>query len=172
MDLRHLTRTREPERQTTDLNGLLDEVVELASDRLERSRVCVERNYNAQLPQGEYDPQQLRKVFLNLLINAVEASPQNSDVELRTRYASANGASTSAENNGAGGALVVSVIDRGVGMSLETKRRLFEAFYTTKHNGTGLGMMITQEIVKKHGGKIEIDSAEGKGTTVNVYLPV
>jgi len=172
MDLRHLTRTRDPERQTTDLNGLLDEVVELASDRLERSRVCIERNYAAQLPRGDYDPQQLRKVFLNLLINAVEASPQNSDVELRTRYVSANGAHPPAETDGERGALVVSVIDRGVGMSGETKRRLFEAFYTTKHNGTGLGMMITQEIVKKHGGKIEVESAVGKGTTVSVYLPV
>jgi len=172
MDLRHLTRTREPERQTTNLNGLLDEVVELASDRLERSRVCVERNYATQLPQGEYDPQQLRKVFLNLLINAVEASPQNSDVELRTRYISSNGAPSPAETDGERGALVVSVIDRGMGMSIETKRRLFEAFYTTKHNGTGLGMMITHEIVKKHGGNIEVVSAEGKGTTVSVYLPV
>ncbi len=172
MDLRHLTRTRDPERRTTDLNRLLDEVVELASDRLERSRIFVERNYAAQLPQGEYDPQQLRKVFLNLLINAVEASPQNSDVELRTRYVSGNGAPASAEINGARGALVVSVIDRGAGMSGETKRRLFEAFYTTKRNGTGLGMMITQEIVKKHGGKIEVMSEEGKGTTVSVYLPV
>jgi signal transduction histidine kinase len=172
MDLRHLTRTRDPERQTTDLNGLLDEVVELASDRLERSRICVERNYAAQLPQGEYDPQQLRKVFLNLLINAVEASPQNSGVELQTRYLSGNGAPAHSETNGNRGALVISIIDRGVGMSLETKRRLFEAFYTTKHNGTGLGMMITQEIVKKHGGRIEVESAEGKGTTVSVYLPV
>jgi two-component system, sporulation sensor kinase E len=173
MDLRHLTRTRDPERQTTDLNGLLDEVVELASDRLESSRVSVERNYSAQLPRGEYDPQQLRKVFLNLLINAVEASPQAGGVELRTRYFSPNGAKTNgAENNADRGSLVVSVIDRGVGMSVETKRRLFEAFYTTKHNGTGLGMMITQEIVKKHGGRIEVESAEGKGTTVNVYLPV
>jgi len=172
MDLRHLTRTRDPERQTTDLNRLLDEVVELASDRLERSRVCVERNYAAQLPQGEYDTQQLRKVFLNLLINAVEASPQNSDVELRTRYVPDNGASAPAKTNGAQGALVISVIDRGVGMSAETKRRLFEAFYTTKRNGTGLGMMITQEIVKKHGGKMEVESEEGKGTTVSVYLPV
>jgi signal transduction histidine kinase len=172
MDLRHLTRTRDPERQTTDLNGLLDEVVELASDRLERSRICVERNYAAQLPQGEYDPQQLRKVFLNLLINAVEASPQNSGVELQTRYLSGNGAPAPAETNGDRGALVVSVIDRGAGMSIETKRRLFEAFYTTKHNGTGLGMMITQEIVKKHGGRIEVESAEGRGTTVSVYLPV
>ncbi|HEX5084806.1 MAG TPA: histidine kinase dimerization/phospho-acceptor domain-containing protein, partial [Blastocatellia bacterium] len=133
MDLRHLTRTRDPERQITDLNTLLDEVVELASDRLERSRVCVERNYSVELPQGEYDPQQLRKVFLNLLINAVEASPQNSGVELRTRYLTANGAPSQAkmsgaiangapnENpnghaNGPGGSLVVSVIDRGVGM--------------------------------------------------------
>jgi signal transduction histidine kinase len=150
---------------------LLDEVVELASDRLERSRVCVERNYSAQLPRGEYDPQQLRKVFLNLLINAVEASPQNSGVELRTRYVSA-AARPPAETNGDRGELVISVIDRGAGMSGETKRRLFEAFYTTKHNGTGLGMMITQEIVKKHGGKMEVESEEGKGTTVSVYLPV
>jgi signal transduction histidine kinase len=172
MDLRHLTRTRDPERQTTDLNGLLDEVVELASDRLERSRVCVERNYAAQLPRGEYDPQQLRKVFLNLLINAVEASPQNSGVELRTRYVSGAGAPSPAETNGGRRALVVSVIDRGVGMSGETKRRLFEAFYTTKRNGTGLGMMITQEIVKKHGGRMEVESEEGKGTVVSVYLPV
>jgi signal transduction histidine kinase len=171
-DLRQLTRTRDPERRTTDLNSLLDDVVELASDRLERSRVCIERNYAVQLPLGEFDPQQLRKVFLNLLINAVEASPQNSDVELRTLFVSANGAPAPAEIKGARGSLVVSVIDRGVGMSGETKRRLFEAFYTTKRNGTGLGMMITQEIVKKHGGKIEVESEEGKGTTVSVYLPV
>jgi signal transduction histidine kinase len=171
MDLRHLTRTRDPERQTTDLNRLLDEVVELASDRLERSRVSVERNYEAQLPQGDFDSQQLRKVFLNLLINAVEASPQNSGVELQTRYVSGNGAPSPSETNGDRGELVVSVIDRGVGMSAETKKRLFEAFYTTKRNGTGLGMMITQEIVKKHGGKIEVESEEGKGTTVSVYLP-
>jgi len=172
MDLRHLTRTRDPERQTTDLNRLLDEVVELASDRLERSRVCVERNYAAQLPEGEYDPQQLRKVFLNLLINAVEASPQNSGVKLQTSYVCGNGAPAPAETNGDRGELVVSIIDRGVGMSAETKKRLFEAFYTTKRNGTGLGMMITQEIVKKHGGKMEVESEEGKGTTVSVYLPV
>ncbi len=172
MDLRYLTRPRDPERKPTDLNKLLDEVVELAGDRLERSRVYITRNYATWLPQGQFDPQQLRKVFLNLLINAVEASPQNSDVELHTQYVSGNGAPAPAESNGSDGALVISVIDHGVGMSVETKRRLFEAFYTTKRHGTGLGMMITQEIVKKHGGKIEVESQEGEGTTVNVFLPV
>src|SRR5262249_10060814 len=179
MDLRYLTRTRDPEPRTTDLNKLLDEVVELASDRLERSRTYVERNYFQQLPQGEYDPQQLRKVFLNLLINAVETWPPTSDAadplrktgcaEWRTRTVPETAASRPAKTNGTRGALVISVIDRGVGMSAETKRRLFEAFYTTKRNGTGLGMMITQEIVKKHGGKMEVESEEGKGTTVSVY---
>lgn len=172
MDLRYLTRPREPERQPTDVNELLDEVVELASDRLERSRIIVAREFAPAPPAGDFDPQQLRKVFLNLLINAVEASPPNSTVELHTRFVpqadlpAGNGVATTR------GALLVSVIDHGAGMSAETKRRVFEAFYTTKRNGTGLGMMITQEIIKKHHGQIEIESEEGKGTTVSVYLPV
>jgi signal transduction histidine kinase len=171
-DLRYLTKPRDPERKPTDLNKLLDEVVELVSDRLERTRIRVIRNYSRELLEGEYDSQQLRKVFLNLLINAVEASPQSGEVELRTSLI-ANGRSISTAGlNRSRGVLSISVIDHGVGMSPETKRRLFEAFYTTKRNGTGLGMMITQEIIKKHGGKIEVDSEEGRGTTVNVYLPV
>jgi PAS domain S-box-containing protein len=171
MDLRYLTRTREPERKPTDLNGLLDEVVDLASDRLERSRISVTRDYSKEAPRGEFDPQQLRKVFLNLLINAVEASPNNGRVELQTRLVPQQEAAAIPDLNSSNGAIAVRVIDHGVGMSSETRRRLFEAFYTTKRNGTGLGMMITQEIVKKHGGKIEVESEEGKGTTVNVYLP-
>jgi signal transduction histidine kinase len=70
------------------------------------------------------------------------------------------------------GVIAVRVIDHGTGMSPETKRRIFEAFYSTKQHGTGLGMMITQEIIKKHGGQIEIESEEGKGTMVSVYLPI
>jgi len=172
MDLRYLTRPREPERKLTDLNRLLDEVVELASDRLERSRISIIRNYSTELTRGEVDPQQLRKVFLNLLINAVEASPQNGKVELCTRLISREEIETNGDFNPANQVVAASVIDHGVGMSPETKRRLFEAFYTTKQNGTGLGMMITHEIVKKHRGKIEVKSEEGKGTNVSVYLPV
>jgi PAS domain S-box-containing protein len=171
MDLRYLTRPREPERKPTDLNRLLDEVVDLAGDRLERSRISVTRDYSTEAPRGEFDPQQLRKVFLNLLINAVEASPNNGHVELQTQLVPQEEAAAIPDIGSSNGAIAVRVIDHGVGMSSETRRRLFEAFYTTKRNGTGLGMMITQEIVKKHGGKIEVESEEGKGTTVNVYLP-
>lgn len=172
LDLRYLTRPREPERQPMDVNQLLDEVVELASDRLERSRIIVARDFAAAPPAGDFDPQQLRKVFLNLLINAVEASPSNSTVELRTRFIPSADLPALNGFSAPRGALRVSVVDYGSGMSEETKRRVFEAFYTTKRNGTGLGMMITQQIVKKHQGQIEIESAEEQGTTVSVYLPV
>lgn len=172
MDLRYLTKPREPERKPTDMNKLLDEVIELANDRLERARIRIERDYSPTVPEGAFDKLQLRKVFLNLLINAIEASPQNGEIKLRTRFMPRTTETASAKLDQFKGALAVSIVDRGTGMSPETKRRLFEAFYTTKKNGTGLGMMITQEIVKKHGGKLDVESEEGKGTTVNVYLPV
>ncbi|MEP7336433.1 MAG: ATP-binding protein [Acidobacteriota bacterium] len=171
MDLRYLTRPRDPERKRTNLNTLLDEVVELASDRLERARTLVVRHYAANLPPGNFDSQQLRKVFLNLLINAIEASPVNAEVELHTVFINAEEAAAISEIEAEQGALAVRVVDHGSGMSEETLHRIFEAFYTTKRNGTGLGMMITQEIIRKHGGKIEIESEEGKGTKVSVYLP-
>jgi len=170
-DLRYLTRPRDPERKPTDLNKLLDEVVELASDKLDRTRIEIVRQYTANLQTGQFDPQQLRKVFLNLLINAVEASPQSSRVVLQTFFVPPAEASRFSEFNGQHGALGVSVVDFGAGMSEETRTRIFEAFYTTKKNGTGLGMMITQEIIKKHGGRIEIESEEGRGTKVSVLLP-
>ncbi|MGH9800589.1 MAG: ATP-binding protein, partial [Blastocatellia bacterium] len=157
--------------QSTDMNKLMDEVVELASDRLERARTTVVRQFASNLQSGNFDPQQLRKVFLNLLINAVEASPQDSRVVLQTAFIPPVEAARFSDFNGQRGALQVSVVDFGSGMTEETKNRIFEAFYTTKRNGTGLGMMITQEIIKKHNGRIEIESEQGTGTKVSVYLP-
>ncbi len=170
MDLRYVTRSREPERQPTELNALLDEVIELAGGRLEQSRVVIKRDYAVAKLLGDYDPLQLRKVFLNLLINAVEASPRAGEIELRTELLKPIQLPVGFDAER--GAIVVSVVDHGTGMSPETKRRIFEAFYSTKQHGTGLGMMITQEIIKKHEGKIEVESEEGKGTTVSVYLPI
>lgn len=172
MDLRYLTRSRNPERKPTHINEVLDDVIELAGDRLERSRICIRRNFSPGLPQGNYDQQQLRKVFLNLLINAIDASPVNGEVEFETARIDPGQAKADFEVESPDGAVVIGIIDHGVGMSEETKRRLFEAFYTTKRNGTGLGMMITQEVIKKHGGSIRVESQEGKGSRISVCLPL
>ena len=170
LDLRYLSRSREPERQTIELHALLDEVIALADERLQRTQTRIQRVYAPASLRGEFDPLQLRKVFLNLLINAIEASPHASEVTLVTRQLKATELTNGFKAER--GALVVSVIDHGSGMSAETKRRVFEAFYSTKQHGTGLGMMITHEIVKKHGGKIEVESDEGHGTKMEVYLPL
>ena len=78
LDLRYLSRSREPERQTIELHALLDEVIALADERLQRTQTRIQRVYAPASLRGEFDPLQLRKVFLNLLINAIEASPHAS----------------------------------------------------------------------------------------------
>jgi PAS domain S-box-containing protein len=157
MDLKYLTRPRAPERRSTDLNKIMDEVVDLAGDRLLAKQINVERKYSSDGVTGQFDQSQLRKVFLNLLINAIDASPEMGSVQIRTQPDSSH--------------VAVSIVDHGEGMSAETRRHLFEPFYSTKQHGTGLGMMVAQEIVRKHNGRMEIESALGAGTTITVLLP-
>jgi len=161
MDLRYLTRPRTPERSSTDLNRVMDEVIDLAGDRLLAKKITIERRYASNGAIGQFDQSQLRKVFLNLLINAIEASPEAGSIQVRTQPDSSADSSD----------VAVSIIDHGEGMSAETRRHLFEPFYSTKQHGTGLGMMVAQEIVRKHNGRMEIESAVGAGTTITVVLP-
>ncbi len=131
--------------------------IDLAGDRLLTKHINVERRYSSDGVVGQFDQSQLRKVFLNLLINAIDASPEMGSVEIRTQPNSSD--------------LAVSIVDHGEGMSPETRRHLFEPFYSTKQQGTGLGMMVAQEIVSKHNGRMEIESTLGAGTTITVVLP-
>jgi PAS domain S-box-containing protein len=157
MDLKYLTRPRAPERSAIDLNRIMDDVIDLAGDRLITKHINVERRYSNDGVVGQFDQSQLRRVFLNLLINAIDASPEMGSVEIRTQPNSSD--------------VAVSIVDRGEGMSPETRRHLFEPFYSTKQHGTGLGMMVAQEIVRKHNGRMEIETTLGAGTTITVVLP-
>jgi signal transduction histidine kinase len=102
---------------------------------------------------------QLVQVLLNLLLNAVDASSREGTVGVRA--------------SAAGGRVLLAVSDSGIGMSEETKRRLFTPFFTTKDpgKGVGLGLFISESIVRGHGGTIEVQTAEGKGATFTVSLP-
>jgi two-component system sensor histidine kinase HydH len=104
------------------------------------------------------DPQQLLQIFVNLLTNAVQATPEGGLVHLSARADA--------------GFLAVSVADTGCGIKAEIMANIFKPFYTTKHIGTGLGLSIVQRIVNAHGGRIEIGSEEGTGSTFTVFLPV
>ena len=112
------------------------------------------------LPPAPHDADQMQQVFINLLKNAAEASPQGASVHVRL----ARGRS--------GGALLASVTDQGGGIDAKTRQTLFEPFFTTKPKGTGLGLYVTHEIVKRHGGTLAVRSEPGHGATFTLELPL
>ena len=147
-----------------DLNTLVQEVVETTQpvwqDHARREGRPVEvRLELAPVPQIAARAAELREVLTNLTLNAVEAMPQGGQLTMRTW----------AE----GGAVCVAVQDTGVGMTAEVQRRLFEPFFTTKGaRGTGLGLSVSQALIKGHQGTLTVDSEPGRGTTFVIRLPV
>ncbi|HTF37890.1 MAG TPA: ATP-binding protein, partial [Blastocatellia bacterium] len=136
-----------------------DDLLPMAADRLTAKQMQVGKQYSFDIPTGYYDDTELKKLFLNLIINAVEASEPLSAIELRTRL---NGNQD----------VLVDITDHGSGMDPETQKRLFEPFYTTKEKGTGLGMAIAKQIAELHSGDLSVTSQAGSGTTVTVRLPL
>jgi signal transduction histidine kinase len=145
-------------REATDLRPLLEDVLRVASAQL-RSRVNVLREYDESLPRVICAPQQLRQVFLNLVVNAAQAVEPGGHVLVATRPD--------------GDHVVVSVGDDGCGIEPDVIDRIFDPFFTTKPvgEGTGLGLGIAHQIVSSHGGEIEVESAPGRGTVCRVRLP-
>jgi signal transduction histidine kinase len=158
-ELSEFARPKTLNRAELNLNDLLDELLPMVADRLNAKQIRVDKEYGPDIPAGQYDGTELRKLFLNLIINAIEASEPRSSIELRTR---ADGERE----------IEIEVADHGAGMDAGTLRRLFEPFYTTKEKGTGLGMAIAKKIAELHSGDLVVNSQPGRGTTVTVKLPL
>jgi PAS domain S-box-containing protein len=158
-ELSDYARPKELKKATLNLNELLDEMMPMVADRLAVKKMQIERQYAAHLPTGAFDPTELKKLFLNLIINAIEASEPGRRIELRT-------------GSDGNGKVIVEIVDHGEGMDAETLRRLFEPFYTTKEKGTGLGMAISRKIAELHHGELIVRSQKGRGTTATVRLPI
>ena len=145
-----------------DLAQLLKETVTLAQNQIKLSGIRLELHAVEKLPRIHGDSQQLKQVFLNLILNAADASPKGGRIQLMVLPAD--------EPN----YLAVKVIDFGVGIPAHVLGSIFDPFFTTKAKGkgTGLGLSVSQGIVGKHGGRIMVSSTEGKGSTFTVTLPV
>jgi two-component system cell cycle sensor histidine kinase/response regulator CckA len=117
------------------------------------------------------DPAQLRQILLNLVLNARDAMPQGGEIHVSTRTAEFP---SDGEPGKAKRAVALAVKDNGCGMDAETRARLFEPFFTTKNpgEGTGLGLATVQRIVSEAGGRIEVASEPGRGTLIEIFLPV
>lgn len=158
-ELSEFARPKKLNRSEISLNNLLDDLLPMVADRLNARQIQVRKEYSSDLPAGHYDGTELKKLFLNLIINAIEASEPQSSIELRTKL------------NGQG-EILVDIADHGSGMDAETLGRLFEPFYTTKEKGTGLGMAIAKQIAELHNGDLSVRSQTGAGTTLTVRLPL
>lgn len=143
----------------------LEETVRRAERSLaavfETRGVRVTREAESGLPAVPHDADQMQQVFINLLKNAAEASPPDGEIRVRLRRAPAPAAG-----------VIVTVADSGCGMDAETQKTLFEPFFTTKPTGTGLGLYVTHDIVKRHGGTLAVTSAPGQGATFTLELPM
>jgi two-component system NtrC family sensor kinase len=157
-DLRDFSRPGDAEWQNADVHAGLESTLNVVWNEI-RFKAEVVRDYG-DLPEIECLPPQLNQVFLNLLVNAAQAIHEHGIITLRTRRVADE--------------VAISVQDTGCGMTPEIKKNIFDPFFTTKPvgKGTGLGLSVTYGIVEKHGGRIEVDSNLGMGTTFTVYLPI
>lgn len=127
--------------------------------------------YDPSLPSIEADEDRLKQVFLNLIKNAIEAMPDGGKLIITTRISSSYSVKTQASSRPRKD-IIVELTDTGVGISEEHLKTLFTPFHTTKSKGNGLGLPISLKIIEDHQGTIKVSSRQGKGTTIQVYLPV
>jgi signal transduction histidine kinase len=153
---------RPPElhRVPTTLHALLDECLAFAEAKCDTPDIEVIRAYDPSCPDAMLDARELRKAFLNLVLNGLEALSAGGRLTVTTGY--------SADTR----MVTVVVEDSGTGMSEETLSRMYDLFFTTKPHGTGLGMALARSVIDLHAGELAIHSALGKGTRVTVRLPV
>lgn len=153
---------RSGEVEWVESNQLIEETLILVEKKMKQARVEIVRHFDPRLPQVRARADQLRQVFLNLLLNAQQAMEKGGRITVRTSvYEQALQPTVS-----------VQISDTGRGISEPDLARIFEPFFSTRAKGTGLGLWVTQDIVRHHGGRIEATSEEGVGTTFNVILPV
>lgn len=147
-----------PQLRPGSLNDVVQQTLELVRPELDNRGLTVRLKLAQHLPLAALDPAQIKQALLNLVKNAMQAMTRGGVLTLQT-------------GEGSDG-VWVSVADTGPGIPQEQVSNLFQPFYTTKKKGTGLGLMIVQRIVRAHGGRIDLESHPGRGTTFRIWLPL
>jgi len=145
-------------RQRVDVNRLLEELVDFFTPQAQLHRAQLRFNPHPSPVFVSIDPQLIKQAVLNLLLNALQAMTTGGELIL----------STSVQNSMA----VIDIIDTGPGIPPENREKIFQAYYSTKKGGSGLGLAMTRRIIEEHGGQIVIRSEPGKGTDFSLLLPM
>jgi len=146
------------EAQPCDLHLLVQEVLDFIAPQAARQKIEVRTTFTPELPSAQADPKLLKQALLNLVINAEEAMPEGGELIVQT--------STD------GTAVQIDITDTGVGIPDHQIGKIFKVYFSTKEDGSGLGLPTTQRILELHGGTIDVESELGKGTHFTVRIPV
>jgi signal transduction histidine kinase len=171
VDVAQFSRRKALQQANVDLHQLINHSLELVADKIKEKETPIEKRLADQSPVGHWDPDQLNQVFVNVIANAIDASPHDAAVTISTEIASAT-AGNESEARTAHKVARITIADQGSGIDKATQERMFEPFFSTKKRGTGLGLSIVRQIVEQHEGTISVDSEPGKGTRFRIDLPL
>jgi two-component system, NtrC family, sensor kinase len=159
-NLLEYARTPKLERSETDLNSIIEKSLSLLDYQIRKKQIEVVKEISDQLPSIEVDRNQMSQVFVNIFLNSIQAMEGRGTLRIGAVILD--------------GRLVVTISDTGRGISEDALPNVFDPFFTTKgeRKGTGLGLWITQGIVERHGGMVQLSSQEREGTTVEIQLPI
>lgn len=157
-DFLRFAKGRSPKLIEQDINQVVDEVIDFVAPEAKKNNIEVIRNYAPNLPIVKIDTGLIKQAILNLIINAQQAMPTGGKLSVITYLK--------------GEKVYVEVTDTGMGISPPNLDKIFQAYYSTKKKGTGLGLTTTKLIVEEHGGSISVESARGKGSSFTIQLPV
>ncbi len=148
---------KEPVLVPGSVNRVLEEALFFSAPQAEESQIIIEKSLGKALPSVLLDQKQIKRVFINIILNALQAMPGGGTLHIRTARS-------------AGGRVMVRLMDTGVGISPAILKRIFDPFFTTKSQGAGLGLSISRTILEKHHATITCDSQEGNGTTFTILF--
>jgi two-component system, NtrC family, sensor histidine kinase HydH len=161
--LLNFAKPMEPRLVPVEINLLLSDIIDGLKARFTEAGVSLRLNLDRSLPKTQLDANHVEQVFMGLLTNALEATPNGGSVTVRTKF--------HADNSGPP-RINVSVEDTGEGIPIESRERIFEPFFTTKSHGTGIGLPLAKKFVERNGGTIAISDGLARGTKFDVTFPV
>ena len=159
-DFLEFARPRPPLFKAQNINDIIRGTLQMTALQIEKSQVLLRTDFAPHLPSIMIDEHQMHQVFLNLVLNALQATDAGDTIDVTTRFLAESGQ------------VEILFRDGGSGIPAETIRKVFNPFFTTKEKGTGLGLSVVNKIVENHHGIILLDSEEGKGTCFTIQLPV
>ncbi len=170
--LMDLARPTAPTVERVNIHQVIEDILTLQREAAAQRQVRFEQNYDPSIPALEADPSQLTQVILNLVKNALEASPPGGAVEVSTRMVT----DVAIPASGPGGRAIpiacIEVADEGPGIPPGVEGRLFTPFFTTKSDGSGLGLSVANGLVDRHGGRLELTNGARGGAVARCYLPI